>query len=101
VSATWTVVAVVGATTMLFKAAGPLLLGRRELPRRAQAIVDLLAPVMLTALVVSQTFGGDHEVVVDARVPGVAAALVALWLRAPMIVAMFIAAAVTALVRLV
>ncbi len=97
----WVVVAVVGVTTIAFKAAGPVLIGRRALPPRVQSVVELLAPVMLVALVVTQTFGGDEEIEVDARVVGVGAALVALLLRAHIIVAMAIAAAVTALLRLV
>jgi branched-subunit amino acid transport protein len=97
----WIVVIVVGAFTMLFKAAGPVFLGRRQLPTRVDAVVALIAPVMLTALVVTQTFGGDEEVAVDARVPGVAAAAVAIWRGASIIVAMVIAASVTALIRLV
>jgi branched-subunit amino acid transport protein len=101
VSDTWIVVAAVGATTILFKAAGPVFIGRRALPRRVQAMIGLLAPVMLIALVMTQTFGGDREVTVDARVPGVAAALIALWFRAPIIVTVVTAAAVTALARLV
>ncbi len=55
---------------------------------------------MLTALVVTQTLGGDEEIVIDARVPGVAAAIVAIWRGAPIVVAMFIAALVTGLLRL-
>ena len=78
-----------------------MLVGRRQLPPRLQACVELLAPVMLTALVVTQTFGGDEEIEVDARVVGVGAAAVAIALRAPIIVAMAVAAVVTALVRLV
>jgi branched-subunit amino acid transport protein len=101
VSGVWIVVIVVGVATMLFKASGPVFLGRRALPVRAQAVVELLAPVMLTALVVTQTFGGDGQVSVDARLPGVAAAAIAIWRRAPIILAMAIAAVVTALVRLV
>jgi branched-subunit amino acid transport protein len=97
----WIVVAVVGVATVLFKAAGPVLLGRRPLPPRGQSVVDLLAPVMLTALVVTQTFGGDGEVTVDARLPGVAAAAVAILRRVPIIVAMLIAGVVTGLVRAV
>jgi hypothetical protein len=96
----WIVVAVVGVATIAFKAAGPVLIGTRALPPRVQALVDLLAPVMLVALVVAQTFGGDEEITVDARVAGVGAALVALLLRAHIIVAMAIAATVTALLRL-
>ncbi len=97
----WIVVIVVGIVTALFKAAGPVFLGRRQLPAKVDAVVSLIAPVMLTALVVTQTFGGDEEVVVDARVPGVAAAAVAIWRGASIVVAMAIAAVVTALIRLV
>jgi branched-subunit amino acid transport protein len=97
----WIVVIVIGVFTMLFKAAGPVFLGRRQLLSRVDAVVALIAPVMLTALVVTQTFGGDEEVAVDARVPGVAAAAVAVWRGAPIVLAMVIAASVTALIRLV
>jgi branched-subunit amino acid transport protein len=97
----WIVVGVVGAATIAFKAAGPVLIGRRELPPTIQSLVDLLAPVMLIALVVTQTFGGDEEIAVDARVAGVGAAVVAIRLRAHVIVAMAVAAAVTAGVRLI
>ncbi len=99
-SSVWIVVIVVAVFTMLFKAAGPVFLGRRQLPTRVDAVVVLIAPVMLTALVVTQTFGGDEEVTVDARVPGVAAAAIAVWRGASIIVAMVIAASVTALLRL-
>ena len=99
-SAAWIVVVLVGLETIAFKAAGPVLVGRRELPPRLQACVELLAPVMLTALVVTQTFAGAGEIQVDARAFGVGAAAVAIVLRAPIIVAMAIAALVTALVRL-
>jgi branched-subunit amino acid transport protein len=99
-SEAWIVVAIVGVATIAFKAAGPVLVGRRELPPRLQACVELLAPVMLTALVVVQTFARDEEIEVDARVVGVGAAAIALALRAHIIVAMAIAALVTALLRL-
>jgi len=100
VSEVWIVVAVVGAVTVLLKGAGPVFLGGRRLPARADWVVELLAPVMLTALVVTQTLGGDEELEVDARVPGVAAAAVAIWRGVPMVPAMALAAVVTALLRL-
>ena len=100
-SSAWIVVAVVGVTNIAFKAAGPVLVGRRSLPSHVQSVVDLLAPVMLIALVVTQTFGGDEEITVDARVVGVGAAVVAISLRAHVIVAMAVAALATGLVRLV
>jgi len=96
---TWIVVVAVGLATILFKAAGPVFLGKRPLPVRVRGVVDLLAPVMLTALVVTQAVGGDGELSFDARLPGVAAGAVAVWRRAPIVVAMAIAAVVTAAVR--
>jgi branched chain amino acid efflux pump len=99
-SEAWIVVLAVGAATVASKAAGPVLVGRRQLPPKLQSCIDLLAPVMLVALVATQTFGGDQEIEVDARVVGVGAAFVAIALRAPVIVAMAVAALVTALLRL-
>lgn len=96
----WIVVGVVGVATVLLKAAGPVFLGRRPLPPRVQSVVDFLAPVMLTALVVTQTLGSGAELSIDARVPGVAAAGIAIWRGAPLVVAMVVAGAVTALLRL-
>jgi branched-subunit amino acid transport protein len=97
---TWVVIAVVGVVTILFKASGPVLLGRRELPPRALSLVEVLAPAMLAALVVTQTVGGNRELVFDERLAGVAAGAVAVYLRAPLIVVMIVAAAVAALIRL-
>ena len=97
---TWLVIAAVGIATILFKSAGPVLLGTRELPPRVASVVEVLAPAMLAALVVTQTVGGDRELVLDARLAGVAAGAVAVWLRAPLLVVMAVAAAAAALIRL-
>ena len=97
---TWVVIAVVGAATILFKASGPVLLGNRELPPRVASVVELLAPAMLAALVVTQTVGGDREVVVDERLAGVAVGALAIALRAPLVVVMAVAGATAAVLRL-
>jgi branched-subunit amino acid transport protein len=99
VNGVWTTVIVVGVATVTFKSAGPVLLGGRPLPAKLAAVVELLAPALLAALVVTQTLGGDEEVVVDARLAGVAAAAVALLLRAPILVVVGVAAATKALAR--
>jgi branched-subunit amino acid transport protein len=99
-SATWVVVLLVGAFTISFKAAGPLLLAGRELPARLTSAFELLAPSLLAALVVTQSVGGQDGIVLDARLVGVGAAAVAIWLRAPLIVVVVVAALTTALVRL-
>lgn len=97
---TWVVIGVVGAATIAFKASGPVLLGRRELPPRAVSLVEVLAPAMLAALIVTQTVGGARAVVLDERLAGVIAGGVAVWLRAPLVAVMAVAAAVAALIRL-
>jgi branched-subunit amino acid transport protein len=99
VSTVWLVVTVVGAATVVFKASGPLLLGGRELPSHLAGVVELLAPAVLAALVVTQVVGGDGEVVLDARLAGLGAAALALLARAPLLVVVTLAAVVTALVR--
>jgi branched-subunit amino acid transport protein len=96
----WLVIAVVGLATTAFKASGPVLLGRRRLPEGLGALVEVLAPAMLAALVVTQAVGGDRELVFDVRLAGVAAGVVAIALRAPLVVVMAVAAAVAALIRL-
>jgi branched-subunit amino acid transport protein len=98
-SATWAVVVAVGAFTMAFKAAGPVLLGGRELPQRMTDAFELLAPSLLAALVVSQAVGDDRGLVFDERLVGVGAAAIAIRLHAPLILVMVLAAVVTALVR--
>src|ERR671928_80553 len=51
----------------------------------AAAVVGLLAPALLAALVVTQTFGSGRHVVLDARIAGVAVAAAALRLGAPIL----------------
>jgi branched-subunit amino acid transport protein len=99
VSTSWTVVLLVGGFTMALKAAGPVLLGGRQLPPRVTDAFELLAPSLLAALVVTQALGGDGKVVVDERLVGVGVAAAAIRLRAPLIVVMILAAVSTALVR--
>ena len=95
----WVAVLVVGAGTILLKAAGPVLLGGRELPPVVAGPLRLLAPSLLAALVVTQTFADGRHLVLDARAAGVGAALVAIVARAPLLLVVVVAAAVTAVVR--
>jgi branched-subunit amino acid transport protein len=99
-SSVWAVVLVVGAATIALKASGPVLLGARRLPPAVAGVVALLAPVLLAALVVTQTVGGDNELVLDARLAGVGAGALAIALRAPLFVVVVLAATATAVARL-
>jgi hypothetical protein len=98
-TAAWLAVSAVGVATIAIKAAGPVAFAGRPLPRPLGAIMPLLAPCLLAALVVGQTVGDGRAVVVDARLAGVAAAAVALALRAPLLVVLVAAAAVAAAAR--
>ena len=97
----WVAVIVVGVVTIAFRAVGPVFAGGRELPERLAGVVELLAPVLLAALVVTQVFGGDRELVLDERAIGVGAAGLAFAARAPVLVGVVLAAATTALARAV
>lgn len=99
-STVWLVVLVIGVATAAFKATGPVLLGGRTLPPAMADVVALLAPVLLAALVMTQTVGGDNELVLDARLAGVGAGAVAEVARAPLPVVVVFAAGATALTRL-
>jgi branched-subunit amino acid transport protein len=101
VSTVWLVVAFSGAATILLKATGPVLLGGRDLPPRLVGVVELLAPAVLAALVVTQVFADERDLVVDSRLVGLVAGAVAVVARAPLIVTVVVAAAATAVWRLI
>ena len=76
------------------------MLGAHEPGERTMAVTALVAPALLAALVVYETFSNHGEgITLDARAAGLGAAVVAIAARAPMIVVVLLAAAVTAAVR--
>ena len=99
-SEVWILVLAVGAGTMAIKAAGPVLLGARPLPSALQAVVAVLAPALLAALVATATLADGSALVPDARLIGLGTAAVALLLRAPVLAVVVVAAAAAALARL-
>lgn len=99
-SEAWLVVALTGAGTIALKAVGPVLLGGRTLPPRLDRMLSLLAPAVFAALVVTSTFGSDRSLVLDHRIIGLAAAAIAVAVRAPLLVVVAVAALATALSRL-
>jgi hypothetical protein len=100
VTAVWITIAALTAGTAGMKIAGPLLLGERPPGARTLAMTGLVAPALLAALVVYETLNAPGGgVTLDARTAGLAAAVVAILLRAPMIVVILVAAAVTAGLR--
>lgn len=95
----WLLVAIVGLGTVALKGVGPLVLGGRRVPDRLTGVVSLLAPTLLAALIVTNTFATGTALVIDARVAGMAAAVLAIVLRAPILVVIVVAAVAAAVTR--
>jgi branched-subunit amino acid transport protein len=66
----------------------------------AERVADLLPTVLLSALVAVQVVASGSALVLDARLVGLAVAVVALLLRAPFLVVVASAAVAAAVVRL-
>ena len=99
-STLWVAIVAVTLANVAIKAAGPILAGGRELPPRVNDVIALLTPALLTALVVTETFGEGDHLALDERALGIGVAAVALALRAPVLLAVVLAALATALARL-
>ena len=96
----WVVIASLCVATVTIKASGPLLLGERRPSEPALRVISLVAPAVLTGLIVYEAFGGQGGgVTVDERLVGLAAAAAAIAARAPMTAVIVIAAAATAAAR--
>ena len=100
-SAQWATVLAVGAGTVVLKAVGPVGVSGRRLPPRIAELLEVVAPAILAALVVTETFASGRSLVLDARLAGVAAGIVAVLLRAPFWLVVVVGALATALARLV
>jgi branched-subunit amino acid transport protein len=98
-SSAWLAVGVVGVATVLIKAAGPVLAAGRQLPRSSAGVLQLLAPALLAALVATGAFASDEALVLDERGAGLAAAGVAVALRAPLLMVIVVAAVTAGLLR--
>ncbi|GIH23186.1 hypothetical protein Aph01nite_14960 [Acrocarpospora phusangensis] len=98
----WWAIIVTCAGCYLLKLAG-LAAPRRVLDHPGVRRFARLVPVaLLAALIAVQTLGHGQELRLDgARLAGMAAAVVALLLRAPFLVVLVAAAVVTALTRLI
>ena len=98
----WITVAGLTLMTAAIKAFGPVVFGGRDLPRLLARVIPMLAPALLTALVITETVSGSGQsLVIDARLGGLAVAGAAIAMRAPLVVVVLSAAAATALLRAV
>jgi branched-subunit amino acid transport protein len=96
---TWAAVLALAGGTYALKAAGPVLLGGRALPRLAVRTADLLPAALLAALIAVAALTSDGEWSIDARAAGVAAALLVAWRRGSFLTIVVVAMVVTAGLR--
>jgi len=96
---TWTLVILLALGAYGFKFAGLIVLGGRTLPPVLERCLALIPAAVVTALVMKDTFTHGQHLVLDARAAGIGVAVIAAWRKAPLIVVIVLAAAVTALVR--
>ena len=96
-----TLIAGCAMVTVAIKAAGPAALGGRELPAWFQSVVVLLAPALLAALVVTQTLAHGDHLHIGANAFGVLAGGIVAWRTGSVIGCVVVAAAVTAIQRVV
>jgi hypothetical protein len=95
----WIAIAATASGCYLLKLLG-MTAPARALDRPAVRRFAVLAPVaLLAALIALQTFGAARGLTVDARAAGLAAAAVAVLLRAPFLVVIAVAVLVTAATR--
>ncbi len=96
----WLLMIVLAVGTVLMKTIGPVLAGGRQPPAALTRVIALVAPALISALVVAGTFTEGRHLVIDARAAGLVVGAVALWFRAPAAVALLLAALVCAVLRL-
>ena len=95
----WTALAALSAGAYSFKLLG-VVAGDRFADRLAPVTV-LLPAALFSALIVAMAMGDGPSLVVDARLIGVAAGVLAVARRAPLVVVVMVAMGVTALARVV
>jgi branched-subunit amino acid transport protein len=97
---TWLAIISAGVGCYLLKLAGVSLPPRVLEHRLVERVADLIPVALLSALVAVQVLADGTELTIDARAAGLGAAVVALVLRAPFLVVVFVAALTAALLRL-
>jgi len=98
-TAVWLSIGIVAVINFAIKASGPVLLAGRELPDGLLRIIALLAPAILTALVLVGSISEDGRLKVDAQTAGVAVAGVAMGLRVSMLAAIALGVTTAAALR--
>ena len=95
----WWLVIWLSAGAYLFKVVGVVMLGGRTLPQVVNRCLALIPAALLAALIMKDTLTLGQELVIDARVVGVAIATLATVRRLPLTAVLILGVGSTALVR--
>ena len=95
----WWVVVWLSLGAYAFKVLGFVVIGSRKLPRPLERCLLLIPAALLAALVVKDTFSTQQTLAVDERAVGLAVALLCVWRKRSLVVAVVAAATATALLR--
>lgn len=95
----WLPIAAVVIGCFALKLAGTSLPPRIVSEPRVAAMAALVPIALFAAVIALQTVAGDRAYAVDARLAGLAVAVVAVWAKAPFVVVVIGAAATAAIVR--
>jgi branched-subunit amino acid transport protein len=93
------VIAGCALVTFAIKAVGPLTVGGRDLPRWFAGVIALMAPALLSALVVTSALADGDRLALGADTAGVAAGGLVAWRTGSVVGCVVLAAAVTAVLR--
>jgi branched-subunit amino acid transport protein len=96
----WLTIVASAAVSFAIKAAGPGIVGKRQLAPWARGIIALVAPALLAALVVVDVFGPRWSGLDGPVIGGLAATAAAKLLRASLLPAVLVGVVTTALLRL-
>lgn len=97
----WTAVLLTAIGCFLLKLAGFVVPASWVEQPAVSRVVGLLPVALLAALIAVGTVTEGSRLVLDARAAGLAVAAAAVWLRAPFVVVVLLAAGVTAALRLI
>jgi branched-subunit amino acid transport protein len=95
----WTTILVIAIGSYLLKALGTVAVQGWKPSVRTQRCLDLLPATLICAVTIVNTVVTGRHLVIDARLPAVLVAAIAVWRRAPFAVVIILSAAVAALIR--
>ena len=97
---TWTLILGLAASAYFLKLLGSVIIGHWTMPPALERCLMLIPAALLSGLIAKDTFTVGQQIGVDARVAGLAVAVIATWRKLPFVVIIVAGVGTTALIRL-